>query len=164
MLNFTATLATPDLWQRVSALRLSALAESPRWFGGDFESESQFTEKQWRELITQDTWCIFSIAGNDVGIMAVAVAEPHRNTDCWLHSCWVDPQYRGKGIVREMINQLDEICRSKGWTRQGLGVWPENERAISAYERNGFVKDGPLQQSRRRPDQKFQQMLRFTKI
>ena len=152
------------LFRSVSALRLSALSESPRWFGGDFESESRFTEKHWRELITQDTWFIFSIAGNDVGIMAVAIAEPHRNTDCWLHSCWVAPQYRGKGIVREMINQLDEISRSKGWTRQGLGVWPENERAISAYERNGFVKDGPLQQSRRRPDQKFQQMLRFTKI
>lgn len=163
MPHFEATITSPDMWKRVSKLRLSALRESPRWFGGDFESESEFSESQWRSIIEEDTWCIFSVEGKDVGIMAVAKAEPHRNTDCWLHSCWVDPEFRGKGIMPEMIKKLDDICRTKGWVRQGLGVWPENERAIASYERNGFKKDGELQRSRRRPNQMFQQMVRLAK-
>jgi len=42
-------------------------------------------------------------------------------------------------------------------------VWPENERAIESYERNGFKKEGELQRSRRRPNQMFQQMVRLAK-
>ncbi|MEY3374659.1 MAG: hypothetical protein RIT18_1290 [Actinomycetota bacterium] len=64
------------------------------------------------------------------------------------------------GIMDLMIKELDAISREKGWSKQGLGVWPNNERAIRAYERLGFYKDGQPLQSRSRPGQLYQPMFR----
>jgi ribosomal protein S18 acetylase RimI-like enzyme len=64
------------------------------------------------------------------------------------------------GIMEFMIDELDVISRDKGWSRQGLGVWPNNLRAIRAYERLGFYKVGEPLQSRSRPEQLYQPMFR----
>ena len=159
-LDFNAELASPDQWLRVSQLRLRALKDSPQWFAGDFERESARSEIDWRSMISNVDVVMFSHAGRDVGIMSVEKAETLRGTDCWLTGCWIDPEFRGKGITAKMIAQLDEICRKRGWRVQGLGVWPDNEIAIRAYLSCGFVKRGEPLASRTRPGQKYQLMVR----
>lgn len=159
-LDFKAELASPDQWRRVSELRLRALKDSPQWFAGDFELESARSEIDWRTMISSVDVVMFSHDGRDVGIMSVEKAETLRGTDCWLTGCWIDPEFRGKGITAKMIAQLDEICRKRGWRVQGLGVWPDNEVAIRAYLRCGFAKHGEPLASRTRPGQKYQLMVR----
>jgi GNAT superfamily N-acetyltransferase len=159
-LDFQAELASPNQWLRVSQLRLRALKDSPQWFAGDFERESARSEIDWRNMISTVDVVMFIHDGRDVGIMSVEKAETLRGTDCWLTGCWIDPQFRGRGITALMIVQLDEICRKRGWRVQGLGVWPDNEVAIRAYLSCGFTNRGNPQPSRTRPGQMYQLMVR----
>ncbi|NCX38309.1 MAG: acetyltransferase, partial [Actinobacteria bacterium] len=43
---------------------------------------------------------------------------------------------------------------------QGLGVWPNNERAIRAYKKYGFYEGGEPRPSRSRPEQLYIPMFR----
>jgi RimJ/RimL family protein N-acetyltransferase len=159
-LNFKAERASPDQWRRVERLRIRALTDSPEWFAGNLERESQRSEADWRLLISNIHIVIYSHDSHDVAIMSVEKAEPIRETDCWLGGCWIEPALRGKGITAMMISQLDEICRDEGWKIQGLGVWPDNEIAIRAYLSTGFRKRGEPLVSRSKPGQMYQIMVR----
>jgi len=151
---------SPGQWDRLRELRLRALRESSEWFAARVEVEELKSESEWRALCSEESWRTFVENGRDIALMGVSVAEPIRGCDCWLFSCWIEPEYRGKGIMDLMIKELDAISREKGWSKQGLGVWPNNERAIRAYERLGFYKDGEPLQSRSRPGQLYQPMFR----
>ena len=43
-----------------------------------------------------------------------------------------------------MLNAIDKFCIENKWLKQGLGVWPENKRAIAAYLKLGFIAGGVL--------------------
>lgn len=159
-LQFQAERATSDQWRRIAALRLRALTDSPQWFAGNSNKESERSEADWRSLITSIRFVIYTYDGRDVGIMSVEKAEPIRGTDCWLGGCWIEPALRGRGITAMMIAQLDQICRSEGWKIQGLGVWPDNEIAIRAYLSCGFERHGEPMSSLSRPGQMYQIMVR----
>ena len=149
-----------DDWQRIAALRLESLRESPQWLAGDLHDEQTRGESEWRKAARESFWSAITCNGVDVAIMAVSPAEPIRNSDTWLHSCWVAPDHRGKNLTAMMIERLDQICRENGWSTQGLGVWPDNTRAISSYQRHGFVIGGEPRPSRRRPNQMYVPMFR----
>ena len=146
-------------WERLRDLRLRVLQDSPEWFAAIHAIESQRIETEWREEAKKSHWRVIT-NGEDIGLMAVSAAEPIRECDCWLSSCWIDPKYRGQGLMKMIIDELDAICESEGWVTQGLGVWPHNLRAIKSYEKYGFEKVGEPKQSRSRPDQLFQPMFR----
>lgn len=147
-------------WQRLSLIRIRALVESGQWFSGDLAKEQARGEADWRRVLSQAFWLVFTESSRDVALMSVERAEPIRGTDCWMASCWVEPDLRGRGITRRMIEELDRICRREGWRTQGLGVWPNNDVAIRAYQRVGFEKVGEPVPSRSKPGQLYQMMQR----
>jgi ribosomal protein S18 acetylase RimI-like enzyme len=77
-----------------------------------------------------------------------------------MASWWLEEAYRGQGIPKIMLEWLDNLCISKGWKKQGLGVWPENERAIASYLKLGFVKGEKPLPIRSRPDKMYLPMYR----
>ena len=147
-------------WERIAQLRLESLKDSPQWLAGDLQEELKRDEIAWRSVAKESFWSAITCDGLDIGIMAVSPAEPIRNSDTWLHSCWIKPAHRGKNITALMIGRLDEICREHGWDSQGLGVWPDNERAIRSYQKLGFKIGGEPRPSRRRPSQMYIPMFR----
>ena len=147
-------------WERLRDIRLLALKESPEWFAAIYENESRRPDSVWQSEAVTAHWRVITENGKDIGLMAVAAAEAIRECDCWLFSCWIDPSFRGHGIMKMMIDELDVICEDQGWVIQGLGVWPHNIRAIKSYEKYGFEKSGEPKPSRSRPDQLFQPMFR----
>ena len=149
-----------EQWNRIAALRLESLRESPDWLAGEIRDEEMRGEEEWRKVARESFWSAITFEGKDIAIMAVSPAEPIRNSDTWLHSCWISPQHRGKNLTAMMIERLDQICRAHGWSTQGLGVWPDNQRAISSYQRHGFVIAGEPRPSRRRPTQMYIPMFR----
>lgn len=157
---FQANRVAESDWERLAKLRIKALSESGRWFAGDLQREQSRSESDWRAVVNQAHWVIFTVGGQDVGIMAVEAAEPIRGTDCWLMGCWVEPELRGRGITKAIVAIMDDICYEQGWQSQGLGVWPDNEVAIRAYERAGFIKVGEPAPSRSKPGQLYQMMKR----
>jgi ribosomal protein S18 acetylase RimI-like enzyme len=147
-------------WTVLRDLRLAALKESPEWFAGNYAEESKKDQQAWVELVEHDSW--FALYDNEspIGVMAISSRDTGRGTDCWLYSCWISPEYRGQGLLRLMIEKLDEQSRAHGWKVQGLGVWPHNLIAIEAYQQMGFEKSGEPKPSRYRAGQLYQLMRR----
>jgi RimJ/RimL family protein N-acetyltransferase len=50
-----------------------------------------------------------------------------------------------------MLNWLEQLCIEKKWGKIGLGVWPDNLRAIAAYKKLGFTERQKLLPSRSIP-------------
>jgi ribosomal protein S18 acetylase RimI-like enzyme len=82
---------------------------------------------------------------------------------CWVGSCWVDPAFRNRGVLRKLFTFSDLISDEKKWGVQGLGVWVDNFDAIRAYEKIGFEKMGEPQQSSRKAGMFYQRMIREVK-
>jgi RimJ/RimL family protein N-acetyltransferase len=145
---------------RLRAIRLKALADSPSSFGADFAIESERPINYWENYLRISNWCIVVSDGEDIGLLEVSKAANDRNADCWLSGWWIDKSHRSRGISKLMLDWLDQLCLEKGWGKQGLGVWPENEGAIAAYLKLGFIKAPSELPSRSRPDKMYLPMYR----
>jgi len=150
----------PDHWKRLRDLRLASLRESPDSFGGNLEAEEMHDEGQWRAKFEQLTHLVAVIDGVDVAVLSVENLDGDFGATCWLGGCWVNPKFRGVGVMRSLIAYIDSHAAERGWDVQGLGVFSDNDDAIASYERVGFVRMGELQPSKRRPDRMFQRMIR----
>ena len=143
--------ATSNDVDRLRALRLAALKDAPYAFGAKHEDEIKKIESEWQERLKNTNWCFAVADGVDVGLMAVDRAEKDRNSDCWLSSWWLTEGFRGRGIPKLMLSWLEQLCLEKKWGKIGLGVWPDNLRAIAAYKKLGFTDRQKLLPSRSIP-------------
>jgi RimJ/RimL family protein N-acetyltransferase len=149
-----------DEWQRLRAIRLASLLESPEAFGGNHEKESAMSENEWRELFTKNSYLIASYNDEDIALMYLEKFRGDFGATCWVGGCWSNPKFRGRGAVRAMFNYVDSVAEEKGWQIQGLGVFVMNKSAIAAYESLGFKAMGEPQESTRRPGNFYQRMIR----
>ena len=151
-----------DDWVRVRDIRLRSLLESPHAFGGTYENEKLFDEQRWRAEFEKQAFIVAIIEGHDAGIMYVENLEGDFGATSWIGGCWTDPNFRGAGLMRALFNFLDRNALERGWLVQGLGVWTDNDLAIAAYEKLGFVEMGGPQPSSRQPGKFYQRMIRKT--
>ena len=152
--------ATVNDFDRLRALRLAALKDTPDAFGAKYEDEAEKPILDWQNRLKNTHWCFVVADGVDVGLLAVDRAEKDRNSDCWLSSWWIHQDHRGSGIPKLMLNWLEQLCIEKKWEKIGLGVWPDNLRAISAYKKLGFTEAEKLLPSRSIPGLMYLAMYR----
>ena len=146
--------------QRLRSLRLAALKDAPDAFGAKHEDELLISDSQWQDRLKYTYWCFVVADGVDIGLLAVDKADKDRNSDCWLSSWWISDAFRGQGVAQLMMEWVIKLSRENYWKIIGLGVWPENLRARSAYKKLGFVEaDKPLP-SRSKPGQMYLGMYR----
>lgn len=155
-------LLEPNDWQRLRSIRLQALTDSGHAFGGTLEGESAEDEAAWREKFVKNDYLIASVDGRDVAMLSVEVLNGDFGATCWIGSCWSNPDFRGKGLLRSLFTYIDK--QDKDWKIQGLGVWTDNYTAIAAYEKLGFVKMGEDTESTRKPGMYYQRMIRKSKV
>ena len=152
--------ATVNDFDRLRALRLAALKDTPDAFGAKYEDEVEKPILDWQNRLKNTHWCFVVADGVDVGLLAVDRAEKDRNSDCWLSSWWIHQDHRGSSIPKLMLNWLEQLCVEKKWEKIGLGVWPDNLRAISAYKKLGFTEAEKLLPSRSIPGLMYLAMYR----
>ena len=140
--------AAGDDWQVLRALRRAALNESPYSFAADPEAERAEGEVQWRLRISADSWAVARVGGEPTGLLAVSIPDERHAADGWIHSWWIAPGARGRGISRAMLDWVFALGRGCGWSRIGLGVWVENVDAIAAFAALGFVGRDPRPSAR----------------
>lgn len=77
------------------------------------------------------------------GYAKIVESKPHFKHQyfCYLGFMYVDPEYRGMGINRQLIEALMEWSKSQGVYELSLDVYCENTAAIHAYEKVGFSKN-----------------------
>ncbi|KAH8667890.1 acetyltransferase [Ilyonectria robusta] len=59
-----------------------------------------------------------------------------------LQRIYVHPSGHGKGIGGLLSSEIHEMARERGYKNIWLGVWEENFRALSAYEKWGYRRVG----------------------
>jgi len=151
-----------DEWARLRDIRLESLQDSPHSFGGTYENEKLFDEARWRLDFDKQTLIVASVDGIDAAMMYIENLVGDFGATCWVGGCWSNPTYRGTGLMRAMFEFLDKQATAQDWSVQGLGVWTDNDLAITAYEKLGFVEMGGPQPSSRQPGKFYQRMIRKT--
>lgn len=76
------------------------------------------------------------------GYAKIIDAKPyHKNPKyAYMGFMYVDPEYRGQGIIQTIIEDLKTWAKSKNIFEARLEVYSDNASAIKAYEKNGFKK------------------------
>ena len=161
--NTKVILLSEDDWARYRDIRLAALAHDESAFGGNYDSESEFTESTWRQKASQYVGLIAIVDGADCGFMTVENLKGDFGATCWIGSCWVDPKFRQRGVLRSLFTFADAQADKRNWVVQGLGVWVDNSGAITAYENIGFERMGEPQESSRKAGMFYQRMIRSVK-
>ena len=60
---------------------------------------------------------------------------------CWLlQAIAILPQYRGKGLARQLLGKAESVAKDSGTNRIALQVEEVNEVAFKTYQRNGYVE------------------------
>ncbi|RAJ13444.1 GNAT family N-acetyltransferase [Olleya aquimaris] len=97
-------------------------------------------------LITSDNAELI-VAFNDKEILGcgygkIVNAKPyHKNTQyVYMGFMYVKPEYRGQGIVQDIISKLKDWSVTKNLFEIRLEVYNKNASALKAYENHGFKK------------------------
>ncbi|MEO6884846.1 MAG: GNAT family N-acetyltransferase [Jatrophihabitantaceae bacterium] len=137
------TRVQPSDWSRLRTIRLAALLDTPRAFGSTYERELAFDEATWRARTTTAAQFL-ACDGDQVVGLAGGLAD---SADCTpeqrlLVSVWVAPTHRGHRIVAALVDAVAAWALTDGATSLLLDVATDNEPALHAYERLGFVATG----------------------
>lgn len=149
-------------WQRFAALRIASLETDPEAFGGNYDQLVQYSKADWEEKFNKLIPLTCVVSGQDVALMTVENLDGDFGATCWIGGCWVNPNFRGQGIMRKMFEFIDANAASRSWQVQGLGVWVTNHSAIAAYKALGFVDRGERVPSTSKPGMFYQRMIRKT--
>lgn len=134
----------PDDWRITRDLRLSALKEDERWFGGNYADSAARTEQQWRDWPGGGTVFAAYADGAPVGLVA-GIRPENRDGQAELIAMWVGSAGRGRGLAARLIDAVADDARADGCTELWLEVLSGNDSARRAYERYGFtVSDAPV--------------------
>lgn len=132
------------------AARLRALADHPTSFASSVSQESghslEFVAGRLDPTLENATFGVFHNAPHPtlVGIAGVARESwPKLHHRCEIWGVWVDPDFRGKGLARQLL----QACIDHAWDLDGvrcvvLGVNVRNETAIALYRSMGFIVIG----------------------
>ena len=103
-------------------------------------SEPDFLAETWEETGLEQRVREGTVLLAEDGAEAVGFAELELHTARlgWLHTIYVRPPARRRGVGRELLRASASLLREHGITHLGLAVSNENALARSIYERLGF--------------------------
>jgi GNAT superfamily N-acetyltransferase len=102
------------------------------------------TDFTWTRLMDPSSSLKARIAFCDGAAAGFAIHQHHPSTwvmgdDCYLEDLFVDPDRRGQGVGRALIEDLIAHARGKGWKRLYWNTNAENQVARALYDQ--FVAD-----------------------
>ena len=130
-------------WGRFKEVRLQALQSDPSVFGSNYESESKFTEDDWRSRLQSDDSAIFMLFDEEmpIGMTGVSVFRDdptHKTAIFW--GSWLAPAYRRKGLSGLMYGaRLEWAKANPGIERIIVSHRASNVASKYANQKHGFV-------------------------
>jgi GNAT superfamily N-acetyltransferase len=129
--------------ERLRAIRLRALKDSPDAFGTTFKEAAAQPPESWELQLEQLATFVATTNGCDVGLVRGTAHERCRDAGC-LISMWVAREARRQGIGSALIDALAEWAGTQGWDRLLLDVGERNTPALALYTRKDFVPTGEI--------------------
>jgi ribosomal protein S18 acetylase RimI-like enzyme len=126
----------PEDWEKFKTIRLKGLQTDPQAFGGNFEAESQEDEAYWRERLNSER-CLYA-AQEDASFVAIVGAKKITQDNWMLISVYTLPEFRGKGLSKELMSRLIEGVKANGAKKISLMVNVGQRSAINLYKKMGF--------------------------
>lgn len=137
---------TADDWQRLRAVRLRALADSPDAFGATHAQEEARPLGDWRTRLEVAENATFLAAAEDGSEVGLVVGTPWKwDADAnaaGLFAMWVAPEVRGRGCGGALVDAVVGWARDGDYARIFLDVADGNAPAIALYRSKGFVRTG----------------------
>jgi GNAT superfamily N-acetyltransferase len=134
---------TPEDWQALREIRLSALRDAPFAYASTAEREAAYDEPRWRE------WT--QVSGRGVMYFAEVAGRPEPagiagiyldGDDPYIVSMWVRPAARGQKVGEALVEATAGWARSRGFGTLYLWVTEMNAPARRLYDRCGFTDTG----------------------
>ncbi len=135
---------SPDEWESLRDVRLTALREAPYAFGSTYTREALFTQQQWRARINDRSVTLFAHLpeiAEPAGLAGVYVQDGVPD----VVSMWVRPSARGNGVGEALITASADWVRARDHDALYLWVTESNAPARALYERCGFAPTGERQ-------------------
>ena len=147
---------SPDDWETVRDVRLTALREAPDAFGSTYAREAAFTEERWRARFGPRSVTYLAYLADAAGQADPAdpadAAEPagiagvlEEDGATELVSMWVRPSARGRRAGEALVAACAGWARARGHDELFLWVTESNASARRLYERCGFSATGERQ-------------------
>lgn len=133
-------------WTVLRDLRLRALADAPYAFSSPLERERRFTRANWEQRAgAEDNSAVFVAFDGDRPVaMAGGFFPTPDHTAATVWGMWAEPDVRGAGLGRRLLEAVAEYAREHGARRLDLAVTdtPHAQRAAALYRAAGFVPSG----------------------
>lgn len=140
-----------------AVVRPARMADEPRW-RELFDAYTRFYEREPDDAIAKHAWkrihdpqspvyaAVAEIDGRVVGIANYLLHESTGSIQpvCYLQDLFVDPDVRGAGIGRQLIDWLVAEMKSRRWSRLYWSTRETNYRARALYDQytphSGFLR------------------------
>ena len=98
------------------------------------------TAETWKRILDADVpmFARLAVSGRSVSGFSISTLHPSTWTsglNCYLEDLFVDPDIRGRGIGRALIDDLLSMAKQKGWSRLYWHTNAANETARRLYDR-----------------------------
>ena len=106
--------------------------------------EELFPEERFAELIAKRELYVAKVSGTVVGYAMIAMRD-HDTPELvkrkifYIQQFCVDEEFRNHGIGTQMMTELRVLARAFGCTDLQLNVYPQNDAAVSFYQKCGFM-------------------------
>ena len=106
--------------------------------------EALFPEERFAELIAKRELYVAKVGGTVVGYAMVTIRDQDlpelmKRKVFHIQQFCVDEEFRNHGIGTQMMEELRVLARAFGCTDLQLNVYPENDAAVSFYQKCGFM-------------------------
>jgi GNAT superfamily N-acetyltransferase len=97
------------------------------------------TQRTWKRILDPDSAVMCIVAELDGRVVGFAHCVVHENTwetqpVCYLEDLFVDPQARGRGVGRALLDWLRNAMRAEGWARLYWMTRRDNAPARALYD------------------------------
>jgi ribosomal protein S18 acetylase RimI-like enzyme len=146
---------TPNDWDALREIRLTALSESPGMFLSVYEQEAGYDESKWQGEFTRGDWYVGVVTPESpdkpVSVLGITREPDTPAHHRFLEYVWVAPGFRRRGVAFTMIKEVLEQLHSAGVRTVFLWVLDGNDSATRVYKRIGFVSCNYSQPLEARP-------------
>lgn len=126
-------------WRAFAVVRLRALTDSLGPLDPQYRREASFTAAQWRRRLREHAAFVVLLDDRPVGLISAQHESPE---SVYLYSLWLDPDARGHGLARGLLEAALDWARAQRAQTVTLRVAADNAVARGVYEKAGFRVSG----------------------